>query len=56
MLFVRRLIEFIHLPDGEQQTPDTKVELPSFFLFFLRQPFLSGPYPLVLQHSKAYSL
>lgn len=34
MLFVRRLIEFTHLADGEQQTPDTEVELPKFFFFF----------------------
>lgn len=30
MLFVRRLIEFTHLADGERQTPDTEVEV----LFF----------------------
>lgn len=33
MLFVLRLIEFTHLPDGVQQTPDTKVELPKYFFF-----------------------
>lgn len=55
MLFVRRLIEFTHLADGERQTPDTQVEVFFFELLLCVGHFLSSPYPLVLSRSKASS-
>lgn len=55
MLFVRRVIEYTHLADGERQTPDTEVEVFFVELLLCVGHFLSSPYPLVLSRSKAFS-